>query len=122
MPLPAQRGVLLRGLLSNGLRVVIWYDPDLDLEDACLAVGVGSQLDMEHKQGAAALVAGIVRNGHSGEAASEVRQKVEPGRKADTAVTRADPGKLRRATGWVPRIPLDQTLADILADWREQAG
>jgi GDP-4-dehydro-6-deoxy-D-mannose reductase len=52
----------------------------------------------------------------------EVRQKVEPGRKADTAVTRADPGKLHRATGWQPRIPLDQSLADILDDWRRQSG
>jgi GDP-4-dehydro-6-deoxy-D-mannose reductase len=52
----------------------------------------------------------------------EVRQKAEPGRKADTAVTRADSGKLHRATGWQPRIPLDQSLADILDDWRRQAG
>jgi GDP-4-dehydro-6-deoxy-D-mannose reductase len=49
----------------------------------------------------------------------EVRQKSEPGRKADTAVTRADPRKLRQTTGWVPRIPLDQTLADVLDDWRK---
>ncbi|HJZ54162.1 MAG TPA: GDP-mannose 4,6-dehydratase [Gemmataceae bacterium] len=52
----------------------------------------------------------------------EVREKVEPGRKADTAVTRADTRKLRHATGWTPRIPLDQTLADILADWRKAAS
>ena len=49
----------------------------------------------------------------------EVRQKTEPGRKADTAVTRADPRKLRQTTGWTPRITLDQTLADILEDWRK---
>lgn len=49
----------------------------------------------------------------------EVRQTVEPGRKADTAVTRADAGKLYKTTGWIPRIPLEQTLADILADWRK---
>ncbi len=49
----------------------------------------------------------------------EVRQRAEPGRKADTAVTRADPRKLRQTTGWTPRIPLDQTLADILDDWRK---
>lgn len=50
----------------------------------------------------------------------EVRPKVEPGRKADTAVTRADAAKLRRTTGWEPRIPLDQTLTDILNHWRSQ--
>lgn len=49
----------------------------------------------------------------------EVRERSEPGRKADTAVTRADTRKLRQATGWEPRIPLDQTLADVLNDWRK---
>jgi GDP-4-dehydro-6-deoxy-D-mannose reductase len=48
----------------------------------------------------------------------EVRQKVEPGRKADTAVTRADTRKLRQTTGWEPHLPLDRTLADILDHWR----
>jgi GDP-4-dehydro-6-deoxy-D-mannose reductase len=47
-----------------------------------------------------------------------VNQKIEPGRKADTAVTRADVRKLRAATGWQPRIPLDRSLADILDYWR----
>jgi GDP-4-dehydro-6-deoxy-D-mannose reductase len=51
-----------------------------------------------------------------------VRRRVEPGRGADTTVTRADAAKLRAATGWVPRTPLDQTLADVLDDWRRQAG
>jgi GDP-4-dehydro-6-deoxy-D-mannose reductase len=55
-------------------------------------------------------------------AAIEVRQKVEPGRKADTTITRADTSKLRAATDWAPHIALDQTLTDILADWRQQAG
>jgi GDP-4-dehydro-6-deoxy-D-mannose reductase len=49
----------------------------------------------------------------------EVRQKVEPARKADTTVTRADSSKLHKLTGWMPRIPLEQTLADILDDWRK---
>jgi len=40
-------------------------------------------------------------------------------RKADTAVTRADACKLRAATGWSPRIPLEQSLADILRYWRD---
>ncbi|VTT98417.1 nad-dependent epimerase dehydratase : Marine sediment metagenome DNA, contig: S03H2_L04007 (Fragment) OS=marine sediment metagenome GN=S03H2_17566 PE=4 SV=1: Epimerase [Gemmataceae bacterium] len=52
----------------------------------------------------------------------EVRQKPEPERKADTAVTRADARKLRDTTGWVPRIPLEQTLADTLDDWRKATG
>jgi GDP-4-dehydro-6-deoxy-D-mannose reductase len=51
----------------------------------------------------------------------EVRQKTDPARRADTAVTQADARKLREATGWAPRIPLDQTLADILAEWRGTA-
>jgi GDP-4-dehydro-6-deoxy-D-mannose reductase len=49
----------------------------------------------------------------------EIRQRIEPGRKADTTVTRADASKLQRTTGWAPRIPLQQTLADILDDWRK---
>lgn len=48
----------------------------------------------------------------------EVRQSVEPGRKADTAVTCADAGKLRRVTGWEPRYDLDRTLKDVLDYWR----
>jgi GDP-4-dehydro-6-deoxy-D-mannose reductase len=51
-----------------------------------------------------------------------VKQKSEPGRKADTAVTRADTRKLRQTTGWTPRITLDLTLADILDDWRKTAS
>lgn len=52
----------------------------------------------------------------------QVNQKVEPGRKADTAATRADVRKLRAATGWQPRIPLDRSLADILDHWRSLSG
>ncbi|HSQ54556.1 MAG TPA: GDP-mannose 4,6-dehydratase, partial [Gemmata sp.] len=52
----------------------------------------------------------------------EVRSRTEPGRKADTAVTRADPRKLRQTTGWTPRIPLEQTLSDILDDWRKSTS
>jgi GDP-4-dehydro-6-deoxy-D-mannose reductase len=48
----------------------------------------------------------------------QVNQKIEPGRKADTAVTAADVSKLRVATGWQPRISLDRTLRDVLDYWR----
>ncbi len=33
---------------------------------------------------------------------------------------RGDPGRLRAATGWEPEIPLERTLADTVAWWREQ--
>jgi GDP-4-dehydro-6-deoxy-D-mannose reductase len=46
----------------------------------------------------------------------EVIQKAD--RKADTAVTRAGAEKLKSATGWLPRIPLQKTLRDILDYWR----
>ena len=48
----------------------------------------------------------------------EVVSTIDPGRAADTAVTRADPAKLRRATGWQPQIALADTLADTLDSWR----
>jgi len=50
-----------------------------------------------------------------------VRERPDESRKADTAVSRADIRKLREATGWQPAISLDQTLADMLADWRGRA-
>lgn len=52
----------------------------------------------------------------------EVTQIVEPGRQADTAVTRADAGKLRRVTGWEPKYDLDRTLGDVLNYWRAVAS
>ena len=58
-------GSLTQSVLPNGLRLLVWYDPDLASEDLCLSVGVGSALDMERKQGAAGLVADIVSTGHS---------------------------------------------------------
>jgi GDP-4-dehydro-6-deoxy-D-mannose reductase len=52
----------------------------------------------------------------------EVRERVEPGRKADTVVSRVNPDKLRHATGWQPRYELDQTLKDVLDYWRRVAA
>jgi GDP-4-dehydro-6-deoxy-D-mannose reductase len=52
----------------------------------------------------------------------EVRQTIDPHRKADTAVTRANPAKLIAATGWQPRFDLRQTLTDVLDHWRAKAG
>jgi GDP-4-dehydro-6-deoxy-D-mannose reductase len=43
-------------------------------------------------------------------------------RPVEVPVLRGDPGRLGGATGWKPEIALDQTLADVLAYWRERVG
>jgi GDP-4-dehydro-6-deoxy-D-mannose reductase len=48
----------------------------------------------------------------------------DPGlqRPVDIPVLVGDNTALRAATGWEPTIPLDQTLSDVLADWRARIG
>ena len=43
-------------------------------------------------------------------------------RPVDIPVLVGDNRRLRQATGWEPTIALDQTLADVLADWRARLG
>ncbi len=50
----------------------------------------------------------------------EIRTKAEPGRKSDTAISQANPCKLREKTGWMPQLALEDTLAAILDDWRDR--
>jgi GDP-4-dehydro-6-deoxy-D-mannose reductase len=50
----------------------------------------------------------------------EVRVDRDRLRPSDIPVLVGDSSKLRRATGWEPRIPLEQTLGDLLKDWRER--
>ncbi|HMF11695.1 MAG TPA: GDP-mannose 4,6-dehydratase, partial [Gemmataceae bacterium] len=50
----------------------------------------------------------------------EVRRQPGLLRDADTPVLRADASKARRELGWSSQIPLEQTLADVLAYWRKQ--
>jgi len=54
------------------------------------------------------------------EAGSSVRLVPDPAllRPVEVPVLRGDPTRLREATGWVPELPLDRTLADVLAHWR----
>ncbi|HEY7330336.1 MAG TPA: GDP-mannose 4,6-dehydratase, partial [Gemmataceae bacterium] len=49
----------------------------------------------------------------------EPRQTDHLLRAADAPNVRANAEKLRRETGWEPRISLDQSLTDLLAYWRE---
>jgi GDP-4-dehydro-6-deoxy-D-mannose reductase len=41
-------------------------------------------------------------------------------RPVDIPVLRGDHTKISEATGWQPEIPLDQTLADLLDEWRDR--
>jgi GDP-4-dehydro-6-deoxy-D-mannose reductase len=51
---------------------------------------------------------------------ADLHLEPDPGlmRPADVAVLRGDPSRLVRATGWRPEVSLDQTLVDVLAEWR----
>lgn len=49
----------------------------------------------------------------------EVRQQASLVRATETRAVRADATRLWNETGWTPRFTLDQTLADILAYWRQ---
>jgi GDP-4-dehydro-6-deoxy-D-mannose reductase len=57
-------------------------------------------------------------------AAHPMRLEPDPAlqRRVETPVLRGDNAKLRRTTGWEPEIPLDQTLADVLAEHRALVG
>lgn len=52
----------------------------------------------------------------------EVRQDPARMRPSDVPRRVGDAGKLRAATGWQPTIPFEQTLLDILNDWRQSLG
>lgn len=49
-----------------------------------------------------------------------IRVETDPQRMrpSDTPIAYCDASKLRAATGWEPRIPFEQTLRDVLDDWR----
>jgi GDP-4-dehydro-6-deoxy-D-mannose reductase len=57
-----------------------------------------------------------------GERRHSLEIEVDPARwrPADRAV--GDAGRLRRATGWEPRIPLEVTLRGVLDGWRAERG
>lgn len=43
-------------------------------------------------------------------------------RPVDVPDVRGDPGRLRSRTGWTPTIDLDQTVADVWADWQARVS
>ena len=56
-------------------------------------------------------------------ASSEIQTTQDPERMrpSDTPEVYGDNHKSTEATGWHPSIPLDQTLVDVIADWRSRA-
>jgi GDP-4-dehydro-6-deoxy-D-mannose reductase len=52
----------------------------------------------------------------------EVRVDPERLRPSDVPAQVGDPSRLRAATGWEPRIPLERTLLDLLDDWRARTA
>jgi GDP-4-dehydro-6-deoxy-D-mannose reductase len=52
--------------------------------------------------------------------AIEVRVTPARVRPIDIPLLLGDAGRLRALTGWAPQIPLEQSFADVLADWRQR--
>jgi len=52
----------------------------------------------------------------------EIRVDPERLRPADVPVLVGDPSRLIALTAWEPRIPIETTLQDLLADWRRRVG
>jgi GDP-4-dehydro-6-deoxy-D-mannose reductase len=50
----------------------------------------------------------------------EVRMATERVRPNDLPLLLGDAGRLRALTGWKPQIPLEQSLTDVLDDWRHR--
>ncbi|MEW6545534.1 MAG: GDP-mannose 4,6-dehydratase [Bacillota bacterium] len=53
-----------------------------------------------------------------------IKVEVDPARlrPSDVPLLLGDASRLRECTGWVPAIPLEQTLADLLDYWRERVA
>jgi GDP-4-dehydro-6-deoxy-D-mannose reductase len=57
-----------------------------------------------------------------GQAGASLRMETDATllRPVEVPVLRGDPSRLERATGWEPKVALEDTLADVLAYWRQQ--
>lgn len=53
-----------------------------------------------------------------------LRFETDPGllRPVEVPVLRGSYDRLHRATGWKPEVPIEQTLTDLLADWRARVA
>jgi len=53
-----------------------------------------------------------------------IRVVVDPARYRpnDSPVVQGNPARIREELGWTPQIPLEQTIEDLLAFWREHSA
>ena len=53
---------------------------------------------------------------------TKIEVRVDPARlrPVDVPEIRGDSSKLRRHTGWQPALSFEQTLHDVLTDWRQR--
>ncbi len=47
----------------------------------------------------------------------EIVEMMDPSRRNDVALSSGSIRKISETTGWIPQIPIDQTLSDILKSW-----
>jgi nucleoside-diphosphate-sugar epimerase len=54
----------------------------------------------------------------------KIEQRTDPSkfRVADTPVSFGDSSRIQQMAGWQPQIPFEQTIGDILNDWRQRIG
>lgn len=64
-----------------------------------------------------AIVEGLLKAAGSSAPLKEDPDKMRP---SDTPINYGDGSRLTAATGWKPEIPLETTLADVIADWRSR--
>ena len=53
---------------------------------------------------------------------ADIRVEIDPAkiRPVDVPIIEADISKIKAATGWEPKIPIEQTIDETLADWRRK--
>ena len=53
-----------------------------------------------------------------------IRVVVDPARYRpnDSPIVQGNPARIREELGWTPRIPVEQTIDDVLAFWRERSN
>lgn len=78
--------------------------------------------DVYHVAGSTGIAIRTVLEALLGIAGVEARVEVDPARFRETDWLVGDASRLRRATGWQPRIPLEVLLREVYADWLARDG